>query len=91
MKKINGVKRNPLNLCIILDKSKSMNGAKLQQAKKSSKMIINSLADEDIISFVTNSFSKSSRSISNERVKELRTMKPKESAGYTEDELSNLL
>ncbi|PCJ57626.1 MAG: hypothetical protein COA79_15385 [Planctomycetota bacterium] len=46
-------KRNPINLCIILDKSRSMIGAKLKQVKKSSRMILNLLDEDDIISFVT--------------------------------------
>ncbi|MFY0651266.1 MAG: c-type cytochrome [Cyclobacteriaceae bacterium] len=52
-----------------------------------------SMTDKDIsaiISFVTNAFSEIPKGLKADKVKELRAMKPKDSAGYTEEELNGL-
>ncbi len=51
------------------------------------------VSDQDvsaIVSFVTSSFSRKPRGIRTEKIKVLRAKKPKQSAGYTEEELLNL-
>lgn len=44
--------RLPLNLCLILDKSTSMQGVRLQQVKEATRQIIDYLEPEDIMSLV---------------------------------------
>lgn len=46
------VKRVPLNICIVIDRSGSMGGVKLGFAKKAAKGIIDQLKTEDIVSVV---------------------------------------
>ncbi|MBX7158241.1 MAG: VWA domain-containing protein [Verrucomicrobiae bacterium] len=44
--------RLPLNLAVVLDRSGSMEGAKLEQAKQAAIALVNQLSDEDIFSLV---------------------------------------
>lgn len=44
--------RTPLNLSVVLDKSGSMSGQKMDQAKEAARMIVRSLNKDDIFSFV---------------------------------------
>ncbi|TNE46020.1 MAG: VWA domain-containing protein [Deltaproteobacteria bacterium] len=46
-------KRAPLNLAIVLDRSGSMSGTKLQKAKEAAKMAVSLLRPNDIVSLVT--------------------------------------
>ena len=46
------VHKLPLNLCLVLDRSTSMKGARLQKAKEATCYIIDCLSDEDIFSLV---------------------------------------
>lgn len=45
--------RTPVNVAIVLDKSSSMSGLKIQQAKEAAILAINSLGADDIVSVVT--------------------------------------
>ena len=45
--------RVPLHLAIVLDRSGSMSGAKLEQAKQAAEMLVKRLAPRDLISIVT--------------------------------------
>ncbi len=47
-----GKKRPPFSLCVVLDRSGSMAGDKMQSSKASIKRIIDSLDDDDDLSFV---------------------------------------
>lgn len=47
------VRRLPLNLCLVLDRSTSMQGLRLQRVKEATHYIIDYLDDEDILSLVT--------------------------------------
>ncbi|MCB1229657.1 MAG: VWA domain-containing protein [Verrucomicrobiae bacterium] len=44
--------RNPLNLSIVLDRSGSMRGAKLEQARQAAEMLVERLGPDDIFSLV---------------------------------------
>lgn len=46
-------KRSPMNLCIVLDRSGSMEGAKLEKARQAAAMAVDKLGDDDIFSLVT--------------------------------------
>jgi Ca-activated chloride channel family protein len=46
-------KRSPMNLAIVLDRSGSMEGAKLEKARQAAAMAVDKLADDDIFSLVT--------------------------------------
>jgi len=48
-----GDKRSPVNVAIVLDKSGSMSGAKLERAKDAAKMAVKRLASHDIVSIIT--------------------------------------
>lgn len=50
--KIALARRAPLNLAIVLDRSGSMSGAKLEQAKQAASMLIDQLSESDIVSVV---------------------------------------
>jgi Ca-activated chloride channel family protein len=45
--------RHPLNLCLVLDRSTSMQGARLQRVKEATHYIIDSLSEQDVFSVVT--------------------------------------
>jgi Ca-activated chloride channel family protein len=45
--------RHPLNLCLVLDRSASMQGARLQRVKEATHYIIDSLSERDVFSVVT--------------------------------------
>jgi Ca-activated chloride channel family protein len=47
------IKKLPLNLCLVLDRSTSMQGMRLQQVKEATRQIIDRLQEEDSISIVT--------------------------------------
>jgi len=46
-------RRQPLNLCVALDRSTSMQGSRLEQTKASAQRMIDSLSDEDTLGIVT--------------------------------------
>src|SRR3954462_2026243 len=46
-------RRSPMNLCIVLDRSGSMEGAKLEKARQAAAMAVDKLGDDDIFSLVT--------------------------------------
>src|SRR5438045_1013181 len=46
-------RRSPMNLCIVLDRSGSMEGAKLEKARQAAAMAVDKLSDDDIFSLVT--------------------------------------
>jgi Ca-activated chloride channel family protein len=46
------VSRLPLNLCLVLDRSTSMQGMRLQQVKEGTRQIIDRLTDDDALSLV---------------------------------------
>ncbi len=43
----------PLNLCLVLDRSTSMKGGRLQQVKEAARYIVDRLHDDDVLSLVT--------------------------------------
>src|SRR5689334_640749 len=43
----------PLNLCLVIDRSSSMRGERLQQVKDAAGRIVDMLGDEDYLSLVT--------------------------------------
>lgn len=45
-------RETPLNLCIVVDKSGSMAGEKLEQAKQAAQLVVNQLTDADHVSMV---------------------------------------
>jgi len=47
------ISRMPLNLCLVLDRSTSMQGARLQRVKEATNYIIDFLSDQDYFSLVT--------------------------------------
>jgi Ca-activated chloride channel family protein len=46
-------RRSPMNLCVVLDRSGSMEGAKLEKARQAAAMAVDKLGDDDIFSLVT--------------------------------------
>jgi len=46
------VHRTPLNLAVVLDKSGSMTGSKLEKAKQAATMLVDQLTSEDVFSFI---------------------------------------
>src|SRR4051812_22847550 len=46
-------RRAPMNLCIVLDRSGSMEGAKIERARQAAAMAIDKLGDDDVFSLVT--------------------------------------
>src|SRR5471030_1900324 len=46
------VRRTPLNLAVVLDKSGSMTGAKLEKTKQAAMQLVDRLAPDDIFSLV---------------------------------------
>jgi len=49
----NANERTPANIAIVLDKSGSMNGEKIQSAKQAARMAVDLLNDNDILSIIT--------------------------------------
>jgi len=45
--------RMPLNLCLVLDRSTSMKGARLQQVKEAARYIVDQMGDNDILSVIS--------------------------------------
>jgi Ca-activated chloride channel family protein len=45
--------RLPLNLCLVLDRSTSMKGGRLQQVKEAARYIVENMGPEDVLSLVT--------------------------------------
>src|SRR5205814_8431861 len=52
-RKSDDVRRSPMNLAIVLDRSGSMEGAKLEKARQAAAMAVDKLGDDDIFSLVT--------------------------------------
>ena len=46
-------RRSPMNLCVVLDRSGSMEGAKLEKARQAAAIAVDKLGDDDIFSLVT--------------------------------------
>ena len=46
-------RRMPLNLCLVLDRSTSMKGARLQQVKEAARYIVDRLGEDDILSVIS--------------------------------------
>jgi len=46
-------RRIPLNLCLVLDRSTSMKGGRLQQVKEAARYIVDQLGDNDILSVIS--------------------------------------
>lgn len=46
-------KRSPINLALVLDRSSSMSGDKLEKAKEAALMVVDRLQDDDIISVIS--------------------------------------
>ncbi|MEJ2208932.1 MAG: DnaJ domain-containing protein [Anaerolineae bacterium] len=44
--------RLPLNLCLVLDRSTSMKGGRLQQVKEAARYIVDQMNDEDVLSLI---------------------------------------
>src|ERR1041384_2536719 len=52
-RKSDEVRRAPMNLCVVLDRSGSMEGAKIEKARQAAAMAVDKLGDDDIFSLVT--------------------------------------
>jgi Ca-activated chloride channel family protein len=52
-RKSDETRRSPMNLCVVLDRSGSMEGAKLEKARQAAAMAVDKLGDDDIFSLVT--------------------------------------
>ena len=52
-RKNDDTRRSPMNLAIVLDRSGSMEGAKLEKARQAAAMAVDKLGDDDIFSLVT--------------------------------------
>lgn len=52
-RKSDDTRRSPMNLAIVLDRSGSMSGAKLEKARQAAAMAVDKLSDNDIFSLVT--------------------------------------
>ena len=52
-RKSDDARRAPMNLAIVLDRSGSMEGAKLEKARQAAAMAVDKLGDDDIFSLVT--------------------------------------
>src|ERR1044071_707415 len=52
-RKSDDTRRAPMNLAVVLDRSGSMEGAKIEKARQAAAMAVDKLADDDIFSLVT--------------------------------------
>jgi len=52
-RKSDDTRRAPMNLCVVLDRSGSMEGAKIEKARQAAAMAVDKLSDDDIFSLVT--------------------------------------
>ena len=52
-RKNDDARRSPMNICVVLDRSGSMEGAKIEKARQAAAMAVDKLADDDIFSLVT--------------------------------------
>src|SRR3954451_8548869 len=52
-RKSDDARRSPMNLSVVLDRSGSMEGAKLEKARQAAAMAVDKLGDDDIFSLVT--------------------------------------
>jgi Ca-activated chloride channel family protein len=52
-RKSDDTRRAPMNLCVVLDRSGSMEGAKIEKARQAAAMAVDKLNDDDIFSLVT--------------------------------------
>src|SRR5256714_12311473 len=52
-RKSDETRRAPMNLCVVLDRSGSMEGAKIEKARQAAAMAVDKLGDDDIFSLVT--------------------------------------
>jgi Uncharacterized protein containing a von Willebrand factor type A (vWA) domain len=51
--KMKKTRRTPLNIAVVLDRSGSMTGAKLEKAKQAAALVVDRMAQDDIFSLVT--------------------------------------
>jgi Ca-activated chloride channel family protein len=68
------VKRTPLNLAVVLDRSGSMTGAKLEKARQAATQLVDRLHHDDVFSLVTYS-DRATVLVSAERVKDREALK----------------
>jgi Ca-activated chloride channel family protein len=52
-KKVTSTRRTPMNLALVLDRSGSMAGAKLEKARQAAALVVDQLTDEDSLAVIT--------------------------------------